>query len=335
MPEKKKVTIRDIARRANVSMSTVSRVLNETTPVAADKELAVLAAVADLDYQPNIFARGLAGGQSMTIGVLAQNFGSPFYDTIMRGILSGFEATRYSPLFADGRWQASHEQRALQTLLGRRVDGVIVVGGSVPAAQLVEMRTQLPLVVAAREVVELPDCCIFIDNVAAARAATRHLIESGHRRIAHIAGLRGQEDTILRRQGYEEALTEAGIEPNPNWVIEGNFRPQSGVLAVEALLSRGETVSAIFAANDQMAYGARLALFRRGIRVPDDISLVGFDDQPDSAYTTPPLTTVRQPAVEIGEAAAGMMLQMLNGKEIELHKLSAQLVIRESTARFR
>jgi LacI family transcriptional regulator len=122
---------------------------------------------------------------------------------------------------------------------------------------------------------------------------------------------------------------------NPELIVEGNFRRQSGVLAVETLISQGQNFSAIFAANDQMAFGARLALFRRGIRVPDDVSLVGFDDQPDSAYMTPPLTTVRQPAEAIGETAAQALLQTLKGEPFQIPQLATELIIRESVARFR
>ncbi len=134
-----------------------------------------------------------------------------------------------------------------------------------------------------------------------------------------------------RQDGYAKALRDAGLQPDGNLVVEGDFSEQSGLLAVEMLFNRGRTFSAIFAANDQMAFGARLALFRRGVRVPDDVSLIGFDDQPASAYMTPPLTTVRQPAVEIGERAAQAILALLQGETVELSRFPARLVVREST----
>jgi len=335
MRQKKRITIQDIATKANVSKSTVSRVLNDTTPVAPDKETAVLAAMAELNYQPNIFARGLAGGQSLTIGALTQNIGSAFYDAIMSGIISGLKGSSYSPIFADGRWHAEEEQKSLQTLLERRVDGIIIVGGTLTGAELVKLNEQVPVVIAAREIPELQERCLFADNFQAAYDVTRYLIEAGHRHIAHIKGMATHQDTNRRFDGYVQAHHDAGVEINQDLVVEGNFRRQSGLLAVETLLTRGQPFTAIFSANDQMASGARLALFRHGIRVPEDISLVGFDNQPDSAYMTPPLTTVRQPAAELGEAAANYMLHLIKKKPFTPPTFSTKLVIRESVARFR
>lgn len=172
-------------------------------------------------------------------------------------------------------------------------------------------------------------------STAAAYGATQHLIEAGHQQIAHIMGDSAHHDALERRAGYMQALHDAQIAYRPELVVEGNFRRQAGLLGVEMLFARGQTFSAIFAANDQMAFGARLALHRRGIRVPDDISIVGFDDQPDSAYMIPPLTTVHQPAVEMGETAAKAMLDLLDGKPVKLSPLSTELILRESVARSR
>ncbi len=330
-----KITIQHIALKAGVSKSTVSRVLNESAPVTRAKRRAVLAAMAELNYQPNIFARGLAGGQSMTVGVLTQNFGSPFYDAIMQGVNRGFAGSGYSPIFADGQWQAAVEDRAIQTLLGRQIDALILVGGHSTPEMLCRLGQQLPMILVGRHVAELADQCVRIDNYQAAYDATRYLIEAGHIHIAHITGIMDQPDSVARRAGYVQALREAGLEVNPELIFEGNFRRQAGVLAIEALLMRRLAFSAVFAANDQMAFGARLALYRRGIRVPEDISLVGFDDQPDSAYITPPLTTVRQPAVEMGEAAARALLRAFKGEPYAIPQLTTQLIIRESVARSR
>jgi LacI family transcriptional regulator len=142
-----------------------------------------------------------------------------------------------------------------------------------------------------------------------------------------------QSDAADRRRGYVQALADAGIPLNPDLIIEGDFRQPAGVLAIESLLARGVQFTAVFGANDQMIYGARLALFRRGIRVPDDVSLVGFDDQDMSAYMTPPLTTMRQPGVEMGEAAALALLQLLKNDPVELPAFQAKLIIRESVLR--
>ena len=335
MEQNRKVTIQDIAEKANVSKSTVSRVLTSATPVADDKRAAVLQAMDELNYRPNIFAQGLASGQSLTIGVLTQNFGSPFYDTILRGILQGLNSSGYSAIFTDGRWQAEVEEEALQTLLGRQVDGVIIVGGYSQGPALARVAEQLPLIVVGRRLRELPDRCLWVDNFEAAYDVTRYLLDAGHRSIAHIAGPQSHQDAADRYRGYAYALRDAGVPENKELVVEGDFRSQSGLMAVEMLLTRGETFSAIFAANDQMALGARLALHRRGIRVPQDVSLVGFDNQDDGAYMIPPLTTVNQPAVEMGDTAARAMLRLLKDKSIELPVFGTELILRESVARLR
>lgn len=334
-----KVTIVDIAQRANVSPSTVSRVLRGTTSVSEEKKTAVLQAVAALNYQPNIFAQSLASGQSMTIGVLTQNFGSPFYDGILQGILEGLENTDYWPLFADGRWQPAFEEQALAMLLDRLVDGVIIVGGQTPEAALQKIAAQKPLIVVARELAAMPDHCLYLDNFQAAYAATRYLLDMGHRDIVHVTAPVVFEESVndihQRLLGYQQALRDAGTEPDPRLLVEGNLQQPSGVLAVEMLLTRGRPFTAIFAANDQMAFGARLALYRRGIRVPEDVSIVGFDDEASAAYMVPPLTTMRQPSAQMGEKAAEVILALLNGEQPDLPVFRGELVVRESVVRQR
>ena len=326
------VTISDIARKAEVSISTVSRVLQGTTNVTKAKREAVLAAVKELNYQPNIFARGLASGQSMAVGVLTQNFGSPFYDAIIQGVVYGLRSTGYFPIFADGQWQVKVEREAIQAMLRRQIDGLVIIGGFLTAEELNIYAEQIQLIVVARCIKDFEENCITIDNFAAAKLATQHLIELGHRRIAHVTGLMDHPDARDRRRGYIKALEEAGIEPNPELIVEGDYRRQSGVLAVQMLLSKGIPFSAVFAGNDQMAYGVRLSLYRRGIRVPEDISLLGFDDEPAAAFMIPPLTTVRQPAVELGVEAARIILARLKGESTSPTRLRAKLVVRESTA---
>jgi LacI family transcriptional regulator len=336
---RKKATIEDIAQRANVSISTVSRVLRKSTKVAAPKMEAVLQAVEELNYQPNVFAQSLASGQSMTIGVITQNFGSPFYDGILLGILQGLEGSSYSPLFADGCWDTTIEKRALQTFLDRRVDGFIFVGGQLPETLLMETGEKVPVVVVARELHRMRNNCIYANNFKAAYEVTRYLLDMGHRNIAHITAKMHYEESVVdveqRLKGYTQALLDAGLQLEPDLVIEGDLQQQSGALAVESLLTQKRPFSAIFAANDQMAFGVRLALFRRGIRVPDDVSLVGFDDETTAAFMIPPLTTVRQPARDMGQAAAKALINLIDGKPVATQTFESQLIVRESVLRHR
>lgn len=329
----KNITIEDIAKHARVSMSTVSRVLNNTAPVAEATRERVLAVIDELGYKPNLFAQGLAGGHSMTIGVLTQLIGSPFYDVILRGILKGINGSKYSPLFADGNWDAQQDMLALNMFMDRQVDGLIILNGHAEEEYLIDIANQIPTIIIGREIAGLENRCLPFDDLEAAHLATKYLVDAGHRRIAHITGLPNHQDAIERRIGYESALKEAGIKPDPSLIVEGDFTEPSGLMAAEMLLMRGQTFSAVFAANDQMAYGARLALYRRGLRVPEDVSIVGFDDQAPSAYMVPPLTSIQRLPLEIGEAAGKVLLSMMLGRPEKLPKIHSKLVMRESVAR--
>jgi LacI family transcriptional regulator len=335
MVQGKKTTIQDIAQKANVSISTVSRVLNDGVSVTEAKRAAVLQAVTELNYQPNVAAQALASGQTKTVGVITQDISNPFYDAILRGVRQGLEGSGYSPIFADGRWQATKEQEAILMLLARRVDALVILGGCSSEELLRQIGHQVPLIVVGRNLPFLTNQCLPLDDFKGAHKATQHLIDQGHQRIAHITGILSHQDAIERRAGYEHALTDAGLELDFELIIEGDFLEQSGVLAVEMLFTRARPFSAIFAANDQMAYGVLLGLYRRGIRVPNDVSVIGFDDQRSSAFTTPPLTTIRQPAIEIGKTAAHATLHLLKGKPFTMPEFPAELVIRESVARYR
>lgn len=336
MSSNQRVTISDIAREARVSASTVSRVLRGTTVVSEDKHQAVMSAVEALNYRPNIFAQSLASGQSMVVGVLTQRFGSPFYDGIIQGILHGLENTGYSPLFADGRWNLKVEEQALQTLLDRQIDGLIVIGGQISSERLQIIAKEMPLVIVARKIPALSTHCLAIRNREAAYKAVSLLISQGHRHIAHITAPNPEDevnDIAERQAGYRQALLDAGIKPDPSLIITGTLQQQSGVIAVEALLARGRTFSAIFTANDQMAFGARLALYRHNIRVPEDVSIIGFDDESSAAFMIPPLTTLRQPALKLGEAATEALFSLMKGASDVGACFDAELIMRESVTR--
>ncbi|GAB4448467.1 MAG: substrate-binding domain-containing protein [Anaerolineae bacterium] len=331
----RKVTIQDIAREANVSISTVSRALNNGDAVTDEKREAVFRAVDKLGYQPNVFAQGLASGQSKTIGVLTPYISSPFYGEMMRGIVEGLFSSGYSVLFSEVYWSLEREREAIQSLLARRIDGLITLGGESSAEALLNISNQIPLIIIGRTVTSLPDRCLRINDFEGAYNATKFLIDYGHRRIVHITGLLSHQDASERLAGYRQALQDNSIEFDENLVLEGDFTEKSGLMVMQSLLLRGQTFSAVFAANDQMAYGARLALFRQGLRVPDDISLIGFDDQPGSAFMIPPLTTVRFPAVELGLTAARAVLDLLKGNAFTPPEFKANLILRESVARYR
>jgi LacI family transcriptional regulator len=332
-PRHRAPTIVDIARLAGVSPATVSRVLTGSVPVAAETAAEVRKAVAQLGYRPNLNAQELVRGRSMAIGVLTQHPASPYYGEIVRGIELGLEGTEYHAISASGYWDAELERAALELLLARRVDGLLVLGGRLPDAALAAANEHTPLVAVGRGFRGHADHRLRIDNRVGAAEATRHLLELGHRRIAHVSGDLGHEDAGARLQGYRDALAAAGIAEDPALVVGGVFETGAGEAAVEQLLAAGVAFTAVFAASDQLAAGVQLGLYRRGLRVPDDVSLIGFDDAPSSEFATPPLTTVRQDVHEIGIAAAEGLLRLLAGERAALPVFRTRLVVRETTAR--
>lgn len=331
-------TLEMVARIAGVSPSTVSRILNGTAKVSDTKRLAVEQAIAHSNFKPNAMARGLAKGQTMSIGVLTQFIESPFYGEALRGIEDALADTSFIPLFVSGHWNLEDEMERMALLQSRRVDGVIILTGKLSDAQLLAYAERLPIVVTGR-VLRGPNLIsLTVDDFAGAYRATQHLIEYGHTRIAYISGPTDHPDSLERLRGYRQAIGDAGLAINERLILQGDFLESGGANAMQKLIDAGHVFSAVFAANDQMAYGARLVLYRLHKRVPEDISLIGFDDLPHSASTLPPLTSIRQPVYEIGKQAANAMLQLING-ETRTTKLSPtpplELVLRESTRNLR
>jgi LacI family transcriptional regulator len=240
----------------------------------------------------------------------------------------------YNALFVSGHWDEAAEARCIGVLQSRRVDGIIVLTGRLTDQALRACAEQQPVVVTGRSL-EAPGLFAFnFDNFEGGRLATAHLIEAGHRQIAFISGDLAHPDARERLRGYRHALEDAGLVFAPALVMAGDYTEHSGLLAVDRLLQSGQRFSAIFAANDQMAAGAALALQRRALRVPDDVSIVGFDDLPTSPYASPPLTSVRQPAFDIGSLAALAILQLLAGSTPVVSVPVPQLVARESSRRW-
>ena len=326
-----KVTLEMVAERAGVSPSTVSRILNGTAVVSDEKRAVVDRAIAKLGFVSNPVARGLAGGRTLSIGVVTQAIDSPFYGAALRGIEVELGQAGYSPLFMSGHWRADQEARCIEVLRARRVDGLIVLTGRLSDTALRSAARSLPVVVTGRSLKAGQLVSLDFDNCAGARQATSHLIELGHRRIAFITGDPQHPDAIERQRGYQTALEAAGLPADPALVQQGDFSEHSGEEAVERLLASGVRFSAIFAANDQMAFGAAVGLYRRGKRVPQDVSLVGFDDVAGALYCVPPLTTVHNPIQEIGQLAARAILSLLAGDAPQGEVPAPRLVRREST----
>lgn len=325
------VTLGMVARLAGVSASTVSRILNGTAVVSDDKKRAVDEAIAQLGFVPNPMARGLAGGRTLSIGVVTQAIDSPFYGVALRGVEDELDKAGYSSLFVSGHWNAAEEARCIETLRARRVDGIIVLTGRLSDTSLRSVAKVMPVVVTGRKLKAAQLVSLNFDNFEGARLATHHLLALGHRKIAFITGDPAHPDANERLRGHRSALEAAGQGLDPALVLAGSFHEESGLVAVGRLLDSGQAFSAIFAANDQMAFGACLGLHRRGLKVPQDVSVVGFDNLPISRYALPPLTTVHHPAYEIGQQASLVMLQLLRGETPQAEVPAPRVIVRESS----
>jgi LacI family transcriptional regulator len=325
-------TMTDVARLAGVSVSTVSRILNGTARVSSDKRESVEAAVKKLQFRPNLSARSLRSGTTHTIGILTQNLESPYFTGGTKGIEQGLLGSGFAPLVVPGHWNRQEELDRARLLMARKVDAMIILGGSLADEQVVELAQRQPIAITGRQL-DAPNVFSFhFDQVAGAQMATQHLIDLGHRRIAHIAGPSDHPDANERREGFFRAHREARLHVDPRLMVDGDYLEEGGLLAVRRLLKTKLRFTAIFCANDQTLWGARLALHEHGLEVPRDVSLVGFDDMPQCMYMTPPVTTVRQPIYDMGHAAACAVLRALQGPGIEIPALPPlALMVRGTT----
>jgi len=329
------VTLEMVAREAGVSPSTVSRILNGTARVRDAKVRAVEAAIAKLQFMPDPVARSLAGGKSMSVGVVTQAIDSPFYGVALASIERGLLRADYSPLFVSGHWREGDERRCVDHLLSRRVEGIILLHSRLSDEELVNLARSVPLVVTGRRVECERLYCLDFDSTTGARLATDYLVGQGHRRIAFITGPPDHPDALQRLDGYKAALAAGRIPYSSRLVAAGDYLESGGVVAIDALLDAKVEFTAVFAANDQTAYGAMLALHRRGLEVPKDVSVVGFDDLPTSAFMIPPLTSVHRFTDEIGDSAAEAMIDLIEGRTPKARTSAPMLAIRESTRPWR
>ncbi|WP_137936595.1 LacI family DNA-binding transcriptional regulator [Chitinivorax sp. B] len=324
-------TLEDVAKLAGVSTSTVSRFLNGAVPVSEKRRKRIQSAVEALQFTPNLLPKSLKKGRAMTVGVIAHNMVSQYFAEILTNIEHALAEAGYVPLIVTGHWSEAVEAQRIELLTARRVDGIILLAGKLPDERVLYYARKTPIVVTGRHLNGEGVFGFTLDNQDGALLAVEHLLKQGHRRIAYIDGRLGHEDAAARLRGYHDALARYDIPFDPDLVACGNFVQTDGYAAAEALLARNKPFTALFAANDESAFGARLALFEHGLRVPEDISIVGFDDIPGAAYATPPLTTVRQPLAEIGITAVKAMLSLLDRKPIEWDMPALTLQVRRST----
>ncbi|WP_278235577.1 LacI family DNA-binding transcriptional regulator [Isoptericola sp. AK164] len=327
------MTISDVARAAGVSVATVSKVVNNRYGVSPATAERVLGVVAELGYESSLVARSLRQQSTNVVGVLVAGF-EPYSTELLKGISSAVEGTGYELLAysggSDGGSMVGWERRSLSRLAGTLIDAAIVV---TPTLVLTEAQG-IPVVAIDPHTGPEGTPTVDSDNTSGAREAVEHLIGLGHRRIAHLGGRTDLESARLRELGYRQALAAAGIEVDPDWVRVGGYWPETADAPARELLDppSGERPTAVFAANDQSAIHVLEVAAEKGLRVPEDLSVVGFDDIPESASCTPPLTTVAQPLHRMGAEALRMVLDLLQGTPREQHlRLPTSLVVRSST----
>lgn len=322
----------DVARSAGVSHQTVSRVLNAPQTVSPDTRQRVLRAVADLGYRRNSVARALASGHTSTIGVVVDElaFHGPA-STVVAVAEAARQAGYAISLDPQATMSTDGVTAALDRLLGRAVEAVIVVSAHGWADIDASVAHLDVPVVSIDGALGGATTSVRVDQRAGAVLATRHLVDLGHRRIAHVAGPADWPQAVERRAAFVTAIAEAGLPPGP--VVEGDWSARSGHEATRRLLRRHPDVSAVVVANDQMAVGAYRALAELGRRIPDDLSVVGFDDIPEAAFLSPPLTTVRQDFSALGREAVRLVLSALAHEPCPARLIPPRLAVRASTAR--
>ncbi|QKV81022.1 LacI family DNA-binding transcriptional regulator [Amycolatopsis sp. Hca4] len=326
------MTIRDVAARAGVSVATVSKVINERYGVSAATLARVRAVIEELGYEASLVAQSLRNHRTNVIGILVADL-EPFSTELLKGAAdairgSGFELVVYS---AGGRTgdPLGWEKRYLSRLSGTLVDGAVLV---TPTVSL-DVVPGTPVVAVDPHTGPSHLPTIDSDNLRGAQLATEHLLDLGHRRIAFLAGRPDLQSAELRKTGYLRALTAAGITPDEDLIRIGAYDPEISAASAHALLTGPDRPTAVFAANDISAIATVDAARELGLAVPDDLSVVGFDNVPESALCSPPLTTVDQPIREMGHRAIRMLIALINGDEVERTHvtLDTGLVVRRST----
>jgi len=332
-------TINDIARQLKLSPSTVSRALRNHPDISQETKIRVLALAAETNYQPNLIAQSLQTKRSNNIGVIVPEIRNTFFSTAISGIEEVAYQAGYTIMVCQSNDTYEREVINTRALAANRVAGMLV-SMSQETTDIEHFRTVMrqgiPMVLFDRVAEDLEVSKVIVDDFEGAFAAVSYLIGTGRRRIAHLAGASSLYVSRKRREGYEAALREHGLSVRPEYILSGGYHEEDGRSGMRSLLALGEPPDAVFTINDPVAIGAFLHLREHGLAVPGDIALIGFSNNPNSALITPRLTTVNQPAFEIGRQAASLLLKNFiagntSPPPVETIILKTQLIIREST----
>jgi len=326
-------TIQDVARHAGVSIATVSRVVsNSPHKVNPETRERVLQTVKELDYRPNALARSLQLKKTMTIGIIIPDISNHYYAEIVRGIQDVADQNGYNIILQNTERKADRIVKSIYLLREKIVDGIIFSGGIIhgyePLSALNELRDRV--VVIGRHEVNFP--AVVVDNIGGGALATQHLIDLKHTRIGFIGGPQNSTTGIDRLKGYKGTLAQNGCPFDDRLVRRGNLTAKGGYQAAVRILREKDRPTAIFAANDQMAFGTLFAARELGLRVPEDLAVVGFDNVPLSTYFFPSLTTVEIPMNSLGAAAMEMLMNLMTNTNFSRMKwFKTRLIVREST----
>jgi LacI family transcriptional regulator len=312
--QERDVTIVDVARHAGVSITTVSHALSGNRPVAEATRTRIERAIQELGYRPNAFARGLRTERSHMVSLIIPDITNPYYPVLARGMQDALLAGDYQMFICSADGRKEQEQKFLSDSLERRADGIAVAAFATTARLLAPaLRTSTPIVSIGPTIQHASVDCVRTDDVAGSRDATRYLVDKGYDPIGMIGGPPGMSPSDNRLEGHRAALREAGIRFDRRLVALGDFTRAAGARAMEELLSRERQPRAVLCANDLMAIGAMDAVRAAGLRVPRDVALVGYDDMEAAALLTPDLTTVLNPAYEMGHVCGRLLLERMTG----------------------
>jgi LacI family transcriptional regulator len=331
-------TMDDVARRANVSKTTVSHVINKTRYVSEKLRTRVLSVMNEMGYEPNILARSLRRNETCTIGLIVPNNANPFYAEVAWGVESLTFEAGYNTILCNSDRNLEKEIRYIDLLMKKRADGILFVGAW--AGEQTEhlhkiFKRGVPLVAVDRYVPGLEIDTVVVNNTLGGWLATMHLAGLGHRRIACIGGIPLYTPNADRVKGYCKALAETGLPFYDEYLIRSDFQYEGGYSAAQRLLALKDPPTAIFACNDLLAIGAMRAALDLGLRVPESVSIVGFDDIRIASFTNPPLTTVAQPMYKMGQRGAEILLERIreSGLPVKHEVWQPELIVRGSTAR--
>ena len=326
-------TIYDVCKKAKVSMATVSRVINGNENVRKVTRQKVLDAMNELGYKPNVIAQSLASKRSNSVGIQVSELTGPVYGPMMAGIEDELRNSAKHVVITSGHSDEEREKESIEFLISRNCDAMILHVEAVSDEYLLDLAKQpTPFVLINRYIKKLADRCIILDNNYGGYIATNSLIEQGHTKIAYISGPLWKTDSLQRLHGHQKALSDNGIAYDDSLFFEGDFNEETGISGLQSLWKAGKQFTAVVCGNDEMAAGAMAVCREKGVKVPDELSIIGYDDINYAYFLHPKLTTIRYPVEEMGRMAAKWVLAKVYDKKLTInHTFSPSLIMRNST----